>query len=73
MDVRKRKRVERCWRTVHGLAVSWFTGERTHLDPRNHLSVPRRSESDLIASRYWEIMAEWLMRTALGVGGMKER
>ena len=53
MNVRKREPVERGWRAARELALASMSGKRrTHLEPRNNLSVPRRSESDLIASHY---------------------
>jgi len=43
----------------------------TRLDPRNQLSVPRRDESDEIASLYCERTKETLRR--LPLGGRREK
>ena len=39
---------------------------RTYLDPRNHLSVPRRCERDAIASLYCDRMEEVFIRAPVG-------
>ena len=43
---------------------------RTHDEPRNHLSVPSRSERDAIASRYCWLMAS--TSTCVPYGGSRE-